>query len=179
MSGKNVAIRYTHALYEVAAKQQILETVGADLARLDQIMTQAVRIREYCLKKHANRVLEIRFIEEAFIPYISQITAGMLKIAVRNGRLAALPYFFNAWKNILDEKSQTMEVVLESVRPIEINAQNNIKAKMQKRIGKQIKLYNIIVPELLGGMRILWNNQMIDLSAIGRLKTMRTLLRAV
>ncbi len=179
MSGRTVAGRYAQALYDVAQDKQLLETVIADLGKINNIMVQASPVREYCLKAHANRLLEIRFIENAFIPYVSRITGDMLKIAVNNGRLAALPYLFKALKKVLDEKSDIMEVDLESARETEKTAQKIIAEKMQKCIGKKIKLNNIIVPEILGGIRIIWDNRMIDLSATGRLKMMRTLLKVV
>jgi F-type H+-transporting ATPase subunit delta len=178
MSGRRVAIRYAQALYQVAASKQITETVIADLEKLNQIMTVAL-IREYCLKAHANRVLEMDFITTAFIPYVSQTTGEMLRIAVRNGRLAALPYLSAALKKIIEQESGIVEVSLESAREAEANTQKIIEAKMAKRLAKKIKLNNIVVPELLGGIRILWDNRLIDLSATGRLKTMRNLLKAV
>lgn len=178
MSGRLVAIRYATALYAVAKQKEMIESIVADLTRLDQIMT-ADPIREYCLKSQANRVLEMRFINTAFIPYVSLMTGGMLKIVVANGRLAAVPYLFAALKKIIEEESGIMEVILESARTTENYTRKSIEIKMERRLRKKIKLHNIVVPELLGGIRILWDNRLIDLSAIERLKTMRTLLKTV
>ncbi|RLD15650.1 ATP synthase F1 subunit delta [candidate division KSB1 bacterium] len=179
MSGRNVAIRYARALYDVALNKQMLGIIITDLAKIDEIMSRVASVREYCLKAHDNKVLEMQFIENAFIPYVSSLTGDMLKIAVSNGRLAALPYLLAALTKIQDVKSGTMEVTLESAREIELHEQQIIAAKMQKRIGKKIKLNNLIIPEILGGIRILWDNRMIDLSVTGRLKIMRTLFKAV
>ncbi|MBU1043571.1 MAG: ATP synthase F1 subunit delta [Candidatus Omnitrophica bacterium] len=178
MSGRIVAIRYATALYQVAVEKKMFEAIVGDLTRLNEIMGVAL-IREYCLKAHVNQVLEMKFINTAFIPYVSQTTGEMLKIAVRNGRLAALPYLFAAWKNIINQESGIVEVMLESADEAEQNIQQIIETKMAKRLGKKIKLNNIVVPKLLGGIRILWDNHLIDLSAIGRLKIMRALFKAV
>ncbi|MBU1087927.1 MAG: ATP synthase F1 subunit delta [Candidatus Omnitrophica bacterium] len=178
MSGRTVAIRYATALYQAAAEKKMTEVIVTDLTKLNEIMT-AAPIREYCLKARANQVLEMLFINTAFIPYLSQTTGEMLKTAVRNGRLAALPYLFEALNIIINAESGIVEVMLESAGEIEKTVQKTIETKMAKRLGKKIKLNNIIVPKLLGGIRILWDNRLIDLSAIGRLKIMRTLLKAV
>ncbi|MFH1063108.1 MAG: ATP synthase F1 subunit delta [Candidatus Omnitrophota bacterium] len=178
MSGRTVAIRYATALYQVALEKKMTETIVADLTKLNEIMS-AAQIREYCLKAHVNQVLEMMFIDTAFIPYVSQTTGEMLKIAARNGRLAALPYLFSALQNIINAESGIVEVMLESAGETEKTVQKTIEIKMAKRLGKKVKLNNIVVPKLLGGIRILWDNRLIDLSAIGRLKIMRTLLKAV
>lgn len=179
MSGRTVAIRYAKALYGAASQKKLIGAITDDLLNIDEIMVREPSIRDYCLKRHANSVLEMKFINTAFIPYVSRITGEMLKIAVRNRRLAALPYLCEALKKIIEEESGVIEVIVESAREKEKNVQEIIEIKMEKRLEKKIKIKNIVVPELLGGIRILWNNRMIDLSAIGRLKVMRTLLKVV
>ncbi len=178
MSGRTVIIRYARALYEVAARKQITETIFSDLRRINEILAQTAGVREYCLRPHANQVLEMEFVQTVFIPYISQTTADLLTISVRNRRLDLIPYICEAFKKIMDTESGTLEVVLESACEAEMNVSNSIETKMQRRTGKKIQLKNIVVPQILGGFRILWDNRMIDLSASGRLRKMRILLKA-
>ena len=179
MSGRAVVLRYAKALYEVASEKRLIGTVAEDLLTIKEIMGQAGAIRAYCLKLHANRAREMLFVDTAFIPYVSPTTGAMLKIAVRNGRLAALPYLAEAFQQIRDAASGTTEVIFESARVTEENQQRVVKAKMEARLGQKIRLNSVVAPGLLGGFRILWNNRLIDMSAAGRLKRLRAFINAV
>jgi len=179
MNGRTVAIRYAKALYDVASQKKLIGLISDDFLNIDEIMSKAPSIRDYCLKFHANHISEMIFIETAFIPYVSQMTGEMLKTAVRNGRLAVVPYLSMAFKKVIEIETGVTEVVFQSAREPEKDLERMIEKKMEARLSGKIKLNNIVVPELLGGVRILWNNRMIDLSVTGRLKRMRTLIKAV
>lgn len=177
MNGWTVAIRYAKALYEVSIEQNMTEIVHEDIRVINKIMTQAVEIKSYCVRFHADRSREMVFINTAFIPYVSSITGEMLKIAVRNGRLKALPYIPEAFKKISDTASGIMEITIESDCEIEESLRKIIEEKMGKRFGKKIRLSDIVTPDLLGGFRLIWDDRMIDMSILGRLKKMRALIK--
>jgi len=179
MNGPTVTIRYARALYEVAVEKGVLDRVVEDLSQLDRIINQTPPIRAYCLKRHKDRILEMNFVEIAFIPYVSDLTAAVLKTAVRNGRLSALVYLPAALNQLRAEKAGITDITLETTRPADQTLQEAFSARMSSRLGGKIKLTTRVVPGLLGGVRILWNNRMIDLSASGRLKQIRSKIKAV
>ncbi len=179
MNGTTVTIRYARALYEVAVEKGVLDMVSEDLSQLDRIIKQAPSIRAYCLKRHKDHILEMDFVDIAFIPYVSDLTAAVLKTAVRNGRLSALVYLPSAFHQIRAEKTEISDVTLETTWPADQTLQEAVRAKMSSRLGGEIKLTTRVVPGLLGGVRILWDNRMIDLSASGRLKKIRSRIKTV
>jgi len=178
MSGRKVVMRYTRALYELAEEKGMLDAIETDFFNMKEILNKVPKVRSYCLRSHHDHIMEMKFVNKAFIPYVSDLTGRMLKAAVRNGRLAAFPYLPQAFKELQDKKAGITEIVIESTREVDENLLKTIETRMEKIIGGTIRICNAIVPKLLGGIRILWNNRMIDLSIAGRLRKMKRLIKA-
>lgn len=179
MRGSSVSIRYARALYDAAFSGNVLDTVIEDIQSLKQILNKTPQILRYCLGYHANRIQEEEFIKIAFLPYVGVYTGQTLKLAAINGRLDAIPLIPDAFLNILERESGKMSVLLETVQEPGEELLERVKEKMKTRTGSEILLSWKITPAILGGIRIIWDNKMIDLSASGRIKKFRTLLKTV
>jgi F-type H+-transporting ATPase subunit delta len=177
MSGKLVALRYARALYAAASEADALAAVTQDLARLKEIFIKAPQIKQYCQSTHKKLTDELAFINLAFIPYVGKYTQAALQLAVVNGRLASLPLLPLAFDSIMDKNSDIVNVELETAHTFDEPFMQQLKNKLEKRLGKHVRLAERIVPELLGGFRLLWQNKILDLSAAGRLKRLRGFLK--
>ena len=177
MSGRLVVKRYIKALYEIAEADKKIDLIEEDMAVLDKILTEAPSIRKYCQKHHESVSMELDFVKTAFIPYVGKYTERLLITAVENRRLAAIPLMPASFKLFMEEKGDKTEVLVESAVKLEPGVMEHIKIKMAERTGKTIVVNTKIMPEILGGFRIIWQNRIIDMSAIGRLKRVRQLLK--
>lgn len=177
MSGVTTAKRYAHALYDVAAEKHMIDTVAEDLATIDNMMSRAAPLKDYCLRRHTDRLVEMDFVMRAFVPFISPLTARVITLAVHNGRLAVVPHLFNAFTEIKNRNAGIVDVLVESPQVADMHTLETIKEKMRKYAGEHAVIRNAPVPGLLGGVRIIWNNRMIDLSIAGRLRKMRLLIK--
>ncbi len=178
MSGRLVVKRYVKALYETAKAEDKLNVIKADMIVLDKILNEAPSIRQYCLKTHSGIKIELDFVKTAFVPYINELTARLLITAVENGRIAAIPFMTVAYNLLLEEKGLRAEVLIESAQELSPEIVEKIKTKMAERTGTKITYKTKIIPGILGGFRIIWQNKIIDLSALGRLKKVRQLLKS-
>lgn len=178
MNGRLVPLRYARALYEAAREQNALDAVMRDIAALEEIFRKAPQIKQYCQSPHRERKDELAFIDLAFFPYVGKLTQAMLKLAVENGRLATLPFISMAFAAIADKDSGIVMVSLETAHEVDEDFIRQITARMEKRLSKKVRLEKRIVPEILGGFRLLWQNRILDLSAAGRLKNIRSSLKS-
>ncbi len=177
MSGRLVVKRYVKALFEIADAENNIDAIEQDMAAVDKILNEAPSIRQYCFKRHSGVSAEINFVKTAFIPYVGEYTGRLIVTAVENRRLAAIPLFPSAFRILMEEKGDKAEVLVESAVKLESGVVKQIKNKMSERIGKEIIFTTKIIPEILGGFRIIWQNRIIDMSALGRLKRVRQLLK--
>lgn len=176
MSAVTVARRYARALYDVAVQRAAVSAVSADLDTVDRIANDIPEVRRWCLRPASETRLAPRFIETAFLPYVGDFTANLLRTAVRHGRMAVVPFLPAAFREILAQESDRVTVLMELVHEPDAETRHIISDRMAVRIGRPVSLESRVVPELVGGLRLTWDNRVIDLSVAGRLKALRALL---
>jgi len=176
VNGTAVAFRYARALLESAEALNRQEEVRRDLEILEEIFTGAPPVREYCLTRRVSRRGEPEFVRTAFLPYLGPLTGRLVTAAVENGRLAALPLLPEAFRQLEDEKTGRIRMVLQTAGPADGALEKTVRERMELRTGKPVLISRETVPELRGGVRILWKNRMLDLSLAGRLRKFRALL---
>jgi F-type H+-transporting ATPase subunit delta len=143
---------------------------------VDRIANGIPEVRRWCLRPAAETRLAPRFIETAFLPYVGDLTANLLRTAVRHGRMAVLPFLPAAFRDIRTQESDRVTVLMELVHEPDAETFRIISDRMKARIGRPVSLESRVVPELVGGLRFSWENRVIDLSVAGRMQALRALL---
>ncbi len=172
-----VVKRYVRALFETAEEADRLHDVKTDISAMAKIMNEVPEIRSYCLKPHTNRKQEHQFVELSFFPYVGAFTKRMLTTLCANGRLAAVPFVPAAFAELEEQRGDTISAEIESARTLPEDVLDKITAGLMRKSGKKIRLHLRILPELLGGFRIIWQNRILDMSVLGRIQKLRRVLK--
>jgi F-type H+-transporting ATPase subunit delta len=75
-------------------------------------------------------------------------------------------------RRLLDEQGAA-EGYVESARPMGAGEIAELATAMGARLGKRVTLENRIVPDMIGGVRVIVDSKMIDFSLLGRLEGLR------
>ncbi len=177
MNGHLVVKRYARALLECYEESGRTKNLINDMNLIEKICADVPEIKSFCLKPHSNIKDEIEFINAVFIPYIEELTGRLLMIALTNSRLSAIPFLPAAINELLEKKGGDVTVLLEMANNHDEGILSLAKVQIAKRIGKNLNLKINILPELLGGFRIIWQNRIIDMSIAGRLKNLHRRLK--
>ncbi|HVZ46794.1 MAG TPA: F0F1 ATP synthase subunit delta [Ramlibacter sp.] len=103
---------------------------------------------------------------------------NFLRVLIENDRLAALPEIasqFRARKNALGGVS---DATVYSAFPIEGAALADLEATLEKRFGRRLNLTVQQEPELIGGIRVVVGDEVLDTSVRARLEQMKAALTA-
>lgn len=177
MSGRLVVRRYALALYEAAKETGQLGEVREDMDFIQNLMDEAPEIRKFCLESEGKGTKEAIFVETAFAPYVGPGTGRALNLLRENGRLAAIPFLPEAFLDAEDRDLGRFSLLIESAFPLARETADAIAIKMKDRTGRDCRRNFTVVPGLIRGFRISWENRMIDLSLRGRFKKMKRLLK--
>jgi F-type H+-transporting ATPase subunit delta len=101
------------------------------------------------------------------------LTQNLVRLAFAKRREAVLEKLPIAFARRMLTERGAVEGVVESARPIDRAELDVIAAGLKRRLNKEVVLENRIDPALVGGVRVLADNRMIDCSVQGRLEGLR------
>jgi F-type H+-transporting ATPase subunit delta len=103
---------------------------------------------------------------------------NLLKAMIENGRLAALPEVATQFHALVNARSGTSDAVIHSAFAIEPAQMTEVVAALQKRFGRSLNASVVVDPELIGGIRVVVGDEVLDTSIKARLAQMKAALTA-
>jgi F-type H+-transporting ATPase subunit delta len=103
---------------------------------------------------------------------------NLLRTVIDNGRLAALPEIAAQFQALVDARTGVSQATIESAFPIDDAQLASVKAAMERRFGRKLETSVVVVPELIGGVRVVVGDEVLDTSVRARLEQMRAALAA-
>jgi F-type H+-transporting ATPase subunit delta len=103
---------------------------------------------------------------------------NLLRTVIENGRLAALPEISAQYGALVNGSSGVSDATIQSAFPIAGDALAEVVATLEKRFAKKLNATVEIVPELIGGIRVVVGDEVLDTSVKARLEQMKLALTA-
>jgi F-type H+-transporting ATPase subunit delta len=103
---------------------------------------------------------------------------AFLHTVLDNGRLAVLPEIAAQLTALVNAQSGVSEATIESAFPIEGAQLADLKATLEKRFARKLDTSVVVKPELIGGIRVVVGDEVLDASVAARLQQMKTALVA-
>lgn len=103
---------------------------------------------------------------------------NFLRVIIENGRLDALPEVAVQFRGIVNRLNGSSDAIVYSAFPVENAALNDISDALQKRFGRKLNLSVQIDASLIGGVRVVVGDEVLDTSVKARLEQMKAALTA-
>lgn len=103
---------------------------------------------------------------------------NLVRMVIENGRLAALPEIAAQFQVLVDAGMGTSQATIESAFPLSDAQIADVKATMEKRFARKLEISVVVVPELIGGVRVIVGDEVLDTSIRARLDQMKAALTA-
>ena len=104
--------------------------------------------------------------------------ANLLRTVIENGRLQALPEIAAQFQALVNTASGVSEALIQSAYPIDAGQLAEVSAALAKRFGRALNPTVVLVPELIGGIRVVVGDEVLDTSVKARLEQMKLALTA-
>ena len=170
-----IARPYAEALYKAAAGQ------GAGLiSQLDALAAVAgnEQLRQFAdsPKSLGTQVYDV--LTGAADQALDSKVGNLLRAVIDNGRLAALPEIARQFKALVNAQSGTSDATVYSAFAIDDGALADVVATLEKRFGRKLNARVVIDAELIGGIRVVVGDEVLDTSVKARLEQMKVALTA-
>lgn len=104
--------------------------------------------------------------------------ANLLRTVIDNGRLAALPEIAAQFHALANASSGVSDATVYSAFPIDDAQLKDVVASLEKRFGRKLAATVQVEPELIGGIRVVVGDEVLDTSVKARLERMKVALTA-
>jgi F-type H+-transporting ATPase subunit delta len=175
-----IARPYAEALMKAAANGSAQTLAGEVRALADVAANSQLREVADSPKIVPKQVFEL-IIGVARTPTgapLSDPAKNLLHAVIDNGRLAALPEIASQFQALVDSKGGISHATIESAFPIDDGQLAAVKTAMERRFGRKLDASVVVVPELIGGVRVVVGDEVLDTSIRARLEQMKVALTA-
>ena len=170
-----IARPYAEALFKAA---------GADLAGaavwLDELAAIAsnVQLQQFAGNPSVTAKQTFDVIAGVAKTPLSDAAKTFLRAVIENGRISVLPEIANQFRALKNARGGSSDAVVYSAFPLNPAALADLTITLEKRFGRQLNLRVELEPELIGGVRVVVGDEVLDTSVKARLEQMKVALIA-
>lgn len=103
---------------------------------------------------------------------------NFLSTVIDNGRVNALPEIAAQFRTLKNAQSGTADATVFSAFAIDSTALADLSSLLEKRFGRKLNIQVALQPELIGGIRVVVGDEVLDTSVKARLEQMKVALTA-
>ena len=103
---------------------------------------------------------------------------NLMHAVIENGRISALPEIAAQFHGLVNASGGVSDAIVQSAFPIDEGQLAGVVAALEKRFGRKLNAHVEIVPALIGGIRVVVGDEVLDTSVKARLDQMKAALTA-
>ena len=175
-----IAERYAGSLYELAAQENAVEKVEADLAGFEALLTESedlsrlIRSPVFSAEEQLGAVSAI-----ADKAGIKGLVGNFLRVVARNRRLFAVPSMIRAFRVIAAQARGEVAAEVTTAHPLSAAQEKELRATLKDVTGKNVAIDATVDPSLLGGLVVKIGSRQIDTSLRTKLNSLKLALKEV
>ena len=107
---------------------------------------------------------------------LPEAAKNFLKAVIDNGRISVLPEIADQFRALKNAKMGSSDATVFSAFALDAAALADLSATLEKRFGKKLNVKVELQPELIGGVRVVVGDEVLDTSVKARLEQMKVAL---
>jgi F-type H+-transporting ATPase subunit delta len=170
-----IARPYAEALFKASSSD--LAGAGAWLEKLAVIAANP-ELQQFADNPKVTTEQVLSVVADAFGAALPPAANNFLTALLENGRFTALPEIAKQFRALANAQSGTSDAVVYSAFPIDDGSLATVAATLEKRFGRKLQVTVQQDPSLIGGIRVVVGDEVLDTSVKARLEQMKVALAA-
>lgn len=167
---------YAEALFQVAVKGD-LKQATSELDALSAVAANP-QLRQFADAPSAGAAQVFELITSVVKTPLSDASKNLLRTVIDNGRLSVLPEIASQFHALVSARSGVSDAVIHSAFPIEPAQLADVVATLETRFKRKLNATVQLQPDLIGGIRVVVGDEVLDTSVKARLEQMKAALTA-
>ncbi len=172
-----IARPYAVAAYKLAKEKKALAK-WSDMLSLASAVSRDEQLSTYIQDPKVNSDV----LQDAFLKIcgkkLDKHGQNLIKTLVEYGRLSILPAVSSAFEELKAEDEGSVEAQIVAAAKPTAAVTKSIVKKLEEKFGKKVSAEVVVDPEIIGGMKIIVGDSVIDASVKGQLQNLAYSLTA-
>lgn len=172
-----IARRYAEALFRVASQSNMVPAIENDLEGVVGLIHSDENFRHLLMSPTIAREAKERVIDKAFADRITGVTMQMLRLLLEKRREVGLELVREEFVRIRRERGRVLYVSVQSAEPLSEAQRSKLIQKLEFQTGKKVEAEFGVSAHLIGGVRVSYENYVLDGTIHGGLTRLKDALR--
>ena len=171
-----IARPYAEALFKAVGAADAL-AVAQQVAELAQVAGDS-QLRQFADSPKTRPEQVFTLVASVVKVALGDAAKNLLRTVIDNGRLAAMPEIAAQFHSLVNARSGVSDATVYSAFPIEAALLPGVVASLEKRFGRKLNASVVVDASLIGGIRVVVGDEVLDTSVAARLEQMKVALTA-
>jgi F-type H+-transporting ATPase subunit delta len=167
---------YAEALFQVAVKGD-LKQAGAQIDALADVSANA-QLRQFADSPKTTTAQVVDVMTSVVKLPLSDASKNLLRTVIENGRLAALPEIAAQFHVLANANAGVSDAVIYSAFEMSAEQVADVVVSLERRFGRKLNASVQVQADLIGGIRVVVGDEVLDTSIKARLEQMKAALVA-
>ena len=173
MADIRIGKRYAQALFETAVKYDVVSAVEEDLAAIVNLLHTDEQFRHFVMSPQVAREEKVGIFERLFSDRVTALTMQALRVLLDKRREEEVEAIYEEYVTLRRTHYQVVFATVTSAEALDEDQKNSIVRRVESQLAKKVEANFEIDPHLLGGVRVAYDNFVLDGSIRGELRRLR------
>lgn len=167
--------RYALSLFSIAKEENQVEKYKNTIKMIKQVMLENKDL-VHLLSSYFILQEEKEMVLDNIFPQVDEYILNFIKIIVKNKRMMEIIGIFNEFNKMCNDYLKIKEGTIYSTEELSSSEIERIEQKLSKVISTKVELINKIDEKLIGGIKVVIEDQVFDGSIKNKLETLKSAL---
>ncbi len=167
------ALRYAKAALSLAQQENKDSKINQDMELIDDTINNNNELYSFLNNPVFKADEKLKALDAIFGSKIDDLTTNVIRLLVKNKRLALLPFVAKQYQNLFKKSQDVATASVTTAVPLTDELKEKVLQKIKKETKKEVSLENIIDPSIIGGFILQIGDKQIDASISGKLGNLK------
>ena len=179
MRETNVARRYAHALFNVALKKGTMDIIASEIYQLKSFNEKDDQFVSFLCAPQVLTEHKVELIKNLFTTRLSPSLLSFLLLLIEKSRINLLDDIAREFEEMLEEYKGLIKAVVTTSVHVSDDYKERLRVRLEEVTGKQIEVVHKIDNDILGGIIVQLNYNVIDRSIRSKLNSLKHELKSI
>lgn len=174
---KKVASKYASALFELALDQKLESRFIEDIHFIENIISTHPDLIDVLSRIQFSKEQKKALVNDVFKPYIHSYTLNLMFLLIDKNRAMVLHHLVKEYLHLHNQHFNIVEAIAYTVTPLNKEEIKELETSLSLKNNQTVSIINRIDPTLISGIKIRYEDKVIDGSMKSRIENLRSVLR--